>query len=70
MCSSDLNSWDIIFKPENLAKLKACGVGFLDAPAEIIPLALHYQGLNPNSLNLADYKQAEAALMKIRPYIT
>ncbi len=27
-----LDSWDLVFKPENLAKLQQCGVAFLDSP--------------------------------------
>lgn len=65
-----MNTWDIIFKPENLAKLYTCGVGFLDAANEIVPIALHYEGLDPNSQKREDYSQAQAAMMKIRPYIT
>lgn len=65
-----INSWDIIFKEENLAKLASCGVGFLDASTEILPIALHYKGLDPNSQKREDYPQAQAAMMKIRPYIT
>ncbi|MDU4267185.1 MAG: spermidine/putrescine ABC transporter substrate-binding protein PotF [Enterobacter hormaechei] len=30
-----LDSWDVVLKPENLEKLKSCGVSFLDAPEEI-----------------------------------
>lgn len=33
-----VNSWDLVLKPENLEKLKSCGVSFLDAPEEILPL--------------------------------
>lgn len=65
-----VNSWDLLFKEENLAKLSQCGVGILDAPAEVIPIALHYLGLSPNSSNPADYKKAEALMLKLRPYIT
>ncbi|MBH3433879.1 polyamine ABC transporter substrate-binding protein [Pseudomonas citronellolis] len=65
-----MNSWDVIFKPENLSKLSSCGVGFLDAGNEILPIALHYRGLPPNSQNRDDYKQAAEALQAIRPYIT
>ena len=43
-----LDSWDLVFKPENIEKLKSCGVAFLDAPDEVYAAALHYQGLNPN----------------------
>ncbi|PYY67733.1 polyamine ABC transporter substrate-binding protein [Pseudomonas jessenii] len=65
-----VNSWDLLFKEENLAKLSQCGVGILDAPAEILPIALHYLGLPPNSSNPDDYKKAEALMLKLRPYIT
>lgn len=65
-----LNSWDLIFKEENIAKLSHCGVAMLDSPGEIIPIALHYLGLPPNSQNPDDYRKAEALLLKIRPYIT
>ena len=46
-----VDSWDLIFKPENLSKLSQCGVAILDAPSEIIPIALHYLGLPYNSTN-------------------
>jgi putrescine transport system substrate-binding protein len=65
-----LDSWDLVFKPENLSRLSACGVAILDAPAEIIPTALHYLGLDPNSTNPDDYPKAEALLQSIRPHIT
>lgn len=64
-----VNSWDLIFKEDNVAKLSQCGVAMLDAPVEIIPIALHYLGLPPNSKNPEDYKAAEALLSKVRPYI-
>ena len=65
-----IDSWDVVFKPENLAKLKSCGVAILDAPQEIIAASLHYQGLNPNPQTAADVAKAEDLLMKIRPYVT
>ena len=40
-------SWDIVFKPENLAKFKDCGVHMLDSADDILPAALHYLGLDP-----------------------
>ena len=65
-----IDSWETVFKPENMAKLKECGVSMLDAPQEIMAAALHYQGLNPNPTNPADVAKAEEVLMKVRPYIT
>ena len=49
--NAPVDSWDLVFKPENMAKLKSCGVAMLDSPSEILPLALHYLGLDPNSQN-------------------
>lgn len=63
-------SWDLVFKPENLAKLKDCGVTFLDTPSEIIPITLNYLGEDPNSRDPAVIDKAAALLKTIRPYIT
>jgi putrescine transport system substrate-binding protein len=65
-----LDNWDILFKPEYISKLKACGVSVLDAPDQVFSAALHYIGKDPNSTNPADYQTALAMLKKIRPYIT
>ncbi|MBU2515747.1 extracellular solute-binding protein [bacterium] len=66
-----LNTWELVFNPEYISKLKSCGVSFLDAPSEIPASALLYLGLNPNSLNPSDYSDhAEPLLMKIREYVT
>lgn len=64
------NSWDLVFKPENLAKLKDCGVTFLDTPSEIVPIALNYLGEDPNSTDPAVIDKAGALLKTIRPYIS
>lgn len=65
-----VESWDLVFKPENLEKLKSCGVSFLDAPAEIFAIALNYIGKDPNSMGAADYTgSAKELLMKLRPNI-
>ncbi len=69
--STDIaNSLDLIFKPENIAKLKDCGVTLLDAPIDIIKIALHYQGEDPNSEDPAVIAKAAPLLKAIRPYIT
>ncbi|TCL03849.1 MULTISPECIES: spermidine/putrescine ABC transporter substrate-binding protein PotF [Sodalis] len=65
-----LNSWDLVLKPENLAKLKSCGVSFLDAPSEIFATVLNYLGKDPNSGNAADYTgPATDLLLKLRPSV-
>src|SRR3990167_2428764 len=65
-----IDSWDVVFKPENMEKLKSCGVSMLDAPDEVYGAALHYLGLPPNPSNVEDVKKAEDLLMTVRPYIT
>jgi putrescine transport system substrate-binding protein len=65
-----VNSWDLILKPENLEKLKSCGVSFLDAPSEIYAAVLHYLGKDPNSSDPKDYTgAANDLLLKLRPSI-
>ncbi|RMT88891.1 hypothetical protein ALP39_100029 [Pseudomonas marginalis pv. marginalis] len=64
-----IDSWDVLMKPENIAKLKSCGVSFLDSPTEMLPIALHYLGLPTDSQKKDDLKQAEALFLKIRPSI-
>ena len=44
-----IDSWDIVFKPENLAKFRDCGIHMLDSADDILPAALGYLGLDPNS---------------------
>jgi putrescine transport system substrate-binding protein len=65
----DLANWDMIFKPENAAKLKECGISMLDEAAQVFPAVLKYLGKDPNSTNAADYQAAMEVLKKIRPYI-
>jgi putrescine transport system substrate-binding protein len=64
-----VDSWDIVFKPENIAKLKDCGVAILDAPAEVVGTALNYLGLDPNSESAEDLKKAEDLLTAIKPSV-
>jgi putrescine transport system substrate-binding protein len=64
--TAKIDSWDIVFKPENLAKFKDCGVHMLDSSDDIIPAALHYLGLNPNSIDAKELDKAAELMMKIR----
>lgn len=65
-----VDSWDLVFKPENMEKLKDCGVAFLDAPTEIFASALQYLGKDPNSTNAEDYSgPAYDLLSNVRPNI-
>ncbi len=64
-----IDSWDVVFDPEKIAKLADCGVYMLDAPAEMIPAALNYLGLDPTSTNPDELAKAEELLLSIRPSI-
>src|SRR5476651_1439647 len=64
-----IDSWDIVFKPENLAKFKDCGIHMLDSADDIFPAALSYLGLDPNSTRQADLEKAADLIVRIRPYV-
>ncbi|MGZ9721444.1 polyamine ABC transporter substrate-binding protein [Rhizobium miluonense] len=60
---------DIIFDPKLAAKFKDCGIYMLDSPTDVIPAALRYLGLDPNSTKQEDFKKAEDLLTSIRPFV-
>ncbi|NNG63318.1 extracellular solute-binding protein, partial [Pseudomonas fragi] len=65
-----IDSWSVLFEPENLKKLKSCGVAFMDSADEVMPSMLNYLGLDARSLKPEDYKVAEKKLQPLRPYIS
>jgi putrescine transport system substrate-binding protein len=64
------NVWDLVFKPEYMAKVKSCGVSFLDSATEVVPAALHYLGKPSFSKTPSDYAAASQVLKAVRPYVT
>ena len=64
-----LDSMDLILKPENMEKLASCGVYFLDAPTEIVPMTLQYLGEDPDSKDKDVIAKVEPVLQAVRPYI-
>ncbi|RWO22952.1 MAG: polyamine ABC transporter substrate-binding protein [Mesorhizobium sp.] len=64
-----IDSWDVFFNPEKLAKLKDCGVYVLDSPSDILPNAFKYLGIDPETTSPDDFAKAEEVMLKIRPYI-
>ena len=60
------NAWDLVFNPAYTAKLKSCGIAYLDSPTEVLPPALHYLGLDAYSANPEDHKKAGEMLAKVR----
>ncbi|MEO0343698.1 MAG: polyamine ABC transporter substrate-binding protein [Pseudomonadota bacterium] len=65
-----IGSLDILFNPENMAKLAECGVHILDAPTEVLPAALAYAGEDPTTQDVDVLAKAEPVMMGVRPYIT
>ncbi|MEM1074878.1 MAG: polyamine ABC transporter substrate-binding protein [Pseudomonadota bacterium] len=65
-----IGSLDLVLNPENMEKLADCGVYFLDAPTEVIPMALKFLGEDPDSLDPDVIAKAEEPLMAVRPFIT
>ncbi|TWH00605.1 putrescine transport system substrate-binding protein [Mesorhizobium sp. J18] len=65
----EIDSWDVVFNPDNLAKLQNCGVHFLDSPTDVVPSVLGYLGLDPDSHDPEVLAKAEEALLKVRPYV-
>lgn len=61
-----VDSWDIVFKPENLAKFKECGVHMLDSADDILPAALNWLGIDPNSTKQPDLDKAAEAIGRVR----
>jgi putrescine transport system substrate-binding protein len=64
-----IDSWDAVFKPENLAKFKDCGVEMLDSSDDIMPTALAYLHLNPNTTDPAELDKAADLLISVRPSV-
>jgi putrescine transport system substrate-binding protein len=69
MPDAPVDSWDMVFKPEVVAKFADCGVTLLDSPSEMIPLALHYLGLPPYSDKREDLDKAVELLASIHPHV-
>jgi putrescine transport system substrate-binding protein len=69
MPDAPLDSWRLVFDPAVASKVAKCGISLLDSPAEMMRAVYSYLGKNPNSQSADDLAQAEAVLMKIRPYI-
>jgi putrescine transport system substrate-binding protein len=67
--SAPVDSFDLLFKPENAAKLQDCGISMLDSPSDILPPALKYLGKDPHSKSEEDYKAVQDMLTAVRPHV-
>ena len=69
MADAPVDSLDMLFKPQVVARFADCGISFLDSPKDVIQLALKYLHRDPNSTSLDDLRAAEQLLMSVRPYV-
>ncbi|MDP0561823.1 MAG: polyamine ABC transporter substrate-binding protein [Candidatus Endonucleobacter sp. (ex Gigantidas childressi)] len=68
--NAPVDSWALVFEPENMKKLQQCGVAFLDAPTEILPSAIAYLGRLGDSIDIKDYQAAIEQINKVRNYVS
>ena len=65
----EITSWSVLFDPAIAAKYEDCGISMLDAPSEVMEIALKYIGKDPYTEDEKDYETALEMLQKIRPFI-
>jgi putrescine transport system substrate-binding protein len=64
-----IDSWGVVFKPEMLARFKDCGVYMLDSSDDVLPAALRYLGIDPNTTNPGDLQKSADLVAKVRPSV-
>ncbi|HKU99778.1 MAG TPA: polyamine ABC transporter substrate-binding protein [Vineibacter sp.] len=69
MADAPVDSLKLIFDPAVVAKFKDCGVMLLDSPTDVLPAALLYLGLDPDSKKPEDLEKAADVVRKVRPSI-
>jgi putrescine transport system substrate-binding protein len=69
MGDAPVDSWDLVFKPEIISKFKDCGIHVLDAADDVLPAALNYLKLDPNSKKPEDIQKAADLIAAVRPNI-
>lgn len=69
MPDAPVDSLRIIFDPALVAKFSACGVVVLDSATDVVPAALLYLRLNPDSKKQEDLDKAAAMMAKMRRHV-
>jgi putrescine transport system substrate-binding protein len=67
--NAPIDSFDLLFKPENAAKLADCGISMLDSPSDVLQPALKYLGKDPHSDKEEDYKAVADMLAAVKPHV-
>ncbi|TIT59819.1 MAG: extracellular solute-binding protein, partial [Mesorhizobium sp.] len=69
MPDAPTDSFAMVFDVDVVKKFSDCGVAMIDAPAEIIPMAMNYLHIDPRSTSPDDLAKVEELMGKVRPYI-
>jgi putrescine transport system substrate-binding protein len=63
------DSWQLAFDPKVVAAMAGCGVSIINAPSDVIGVALIAQGKDPNVITEASISEAKKLLLGIRPSV-
>jgi putrescine transport system substrate-binding protein len=63
------DSWRLAFDAKEVAAMAGCGVSIVDAPSEVIAVALIAQGRDPNAISAESVAEAKKLLLGIRPSV-
>ncbi len=66
---ADMTSLDLVFKPENAAKLADCGISILESQTDVMPMLLKYLGKDPDTQNPADFEAVVELFKPMRKYV-
>jgi putrescine transport system substrate-binding protein len=69
MINAPVDSLAMIFDPAVVSRFVDCGVMVLDSPTDVLPAALKYLMLDPDSKKPEDLNRAAEVIKAIRPYI-
>jgi putrescine transport system substrate-binding protein len=69
MPDAPVDSLRMVFDPAVVARFKDCGVMLLDSPTDMLPAALKYLGLDPDSKKPEDLVKAADVLKAVRPFV-
>jgi putrescine transport system substrate-binding protein len=64
-----VESADMLFDPQVVARFADCGVSFLDSAADVLGMALVYLGHGANSTDPEQIAEAEAVVRRVHPYV-
>jgi putrescine transport system substrate-binding protein len=67
--NAPVDSWQLIFDPENASKLADCGITLLDSATEMFPPLLALLGYDPMSADRAELEEAAGLIETIRPHV-